>query len=30
MQALVAITLVYLASIPVAVRRYRALDRMKP
>ena len=27
MQALVAVTLVYLASIPVAVRRYRALDR---
>ena len=26
MQALVAVTLVYLASIPVAVRRYRALD----
>jgi CDP-diacylglycerol--serine O-phosphatidyltransferase len=28
MQALVAVTLVYLASIPFAVRRYRALDRM--
>jgi CDP-diacylglycerol--serine O-phosphatidyltransferase len=27
MQALVAVTLVYLASIPVAVRRYRALER---
>src|ERR1700735_2665559 len=27
MQALVAVTLVYLASIPVAVRRYRTLER---
>jgi CDP-diacylglycerol---serine O-phosphatidyltransferase len=27
MQALVAVTLAYLASIPFAVRRYRALDR---
>jgi CDP-diacylglycerol---serine O-phosphatidyltransferase len=27
MQALVAVPLVYLASIPLAVRRYRALDR---
>jgi hypothetical protein len=27
MQALVAVTLVYLASIPVAVRRYRAFER---
>jgi hypothetical protein len=26
MQALVAVTLAYLASIPFAVRRYRALD----
>jgi CDP-diacylglycerol--serine O-phosphatidyltransferase len=30
MQALVAVTLVYLASIPLAVRRYRALDSMTP
>ena len=28
MQALVAVTLAYLASIPFAVRRYRALERM--
>ena len=27
MQALVAVTIAYLASIPFAVRRYRALDR---
>ena len=27
MQALVAVTLAYLASIPFAVRRYRALDQ---
>jgi CDP-diacylglycerol--serine O-phosphatidyltransferase len=30
MQALVAVTLVYLASIPFAVRRYRALDWTSP
>jgi len=27
LQALVAVTLVYLASIPFAFRRYRALER---
>jgi len=30
MQALVAVTLAYLVSIPFAVRRYRALDRAAP
>lgn len=29
MQTLVAVTLAYLASIPLAIRRYRALDRME-